>query len=503
MATITNARDVLLQAAPTRVAPAARWSSAVVDWSAIVGLARPQTNADVTADVLNAGVTVNAVGGGLTLDTAGAVRGGQTAYNTGVGFFLGYQEGAYRVSLGNPQTGQFLRWDGYNLTLAGALDYGFVTGTRPPANADNTSAGLNAGVTVTAGGLTLAGGAIRAGQTDFSVGAGFYLGWQTSVVRISLGNAATGQSLTWDGTSLKMAGEFAGRITTGVGRGSDGGAFSVAADGSCFVSNLTCENILTTNFTRTFTPALHGVTMGPVPAVFGQVAFENPTTGSSYMAGVRGHNAKSGSGGAIAMGNGFDFYADGIGTNYGPFTGTHDALTLRSGPAITPGQIVVDTTLIERSGWSGTLFEVELSSQANQAGVLGVVCAPAQPLSAVQPSAFIEEWAQRPSPPHEQGAASQAQAFGLVTRMKPSYWALQDSHDHLAVNALGEGQLLVCGEGGDIARGDLIVTSSTPGVGMRQADNLVRSVTVAKAREALVFAEGAAPQPLACIYLCG
>ena len=48
------------------------------------------------------------------------------------------------------------------------------------------------------------------------------------------------------------------------------------------------------------------------------------------------------------------------------------------------------------------------------------------------------------------------------------------------VNSVGEGGIWVCDEGGDFANGDLIVSSSLPGVGCRQRDDVVRSHTAAK-----------------------
>lgn len=55
--------------------------------------------------------------GTITMDTAGYIRGGQTAYNTGTGFFLGYSTSAYKFSIGVP-TGDYLTWDGTNLTVS-------------------------------------------------------------------------------------------------------------------------------------------------------------------------------------------------------------------------------------------------------------------------------------------------------------------------------------------------------------------------------------------------
>lgn len=64
------------------------------------------------------------VEGNLTLNTSAHIKGGQTGYNTGTGFFLGYSSG-YKFSLGNP-SGDHLLWDGSALTLSGALNAGSI-----------------------------------------------------------------------------------------------------------------------------------------------------------------------------------------------------------------------------------------------------------------------------------------------------------------------------------------------------------------------------------------
>jgi len=61
----------------------------------------------------------------------------------------------------------------------------------------------------------------------------------------------------------------------------------------------------------------------------------------------------------------------------------------------------------------------------------------------------------------------------------------------------------VCGENGDIEAGDLIVTSSMPGKGMKQADDIVRSYTVARSREAITFSSPTEVKMIACIFLSG
>ena len=71
------------------------------------------------------------------------------------------------------------------------------------------------------------------------------------------------------------------------------------------------------------------------------------------------------------------------------------------------------------------------------------------------------------------------------------------------MNALGEGQINVCGEGGDLDVGDLITTSSMPGKGMKQDGDIIRNYTVAKCRENVTFKNKKQVKMVACIYLCG
>jgi hypothetical protein len=58
--------------------------------------------------------------GTVTLNTSGYVRGGQTDYNTGTGFFLGYSGAAYKLSIGDSTTSNSLTWDGSLLSVNGS-----------------------------------------------------------------------------------------------------------------------------------------------------------------------------------------------------------------------------------------------------------------------------------------------------------------------------------------------------------------------------------------------
>ncbi len=89
--------------------------------------------------------------GNITLDAVGFIRGGQTAYNTGVGFWLGYSTG-YKLSIGNP-AGNFLTWDGSVIAINGTI---VITGGSGYANiSDKPTAlsGINSGEGTKLGGI--------------------------------------------------------------------------------------------------------------------------------------------------------------------------------------------------------------------------------------------------------------------------------------------------------------------------------------------------------------
>ena len=189
-----------------------------------------------------------------------------------------------------------------------------------------------------------------------------------------------------------------------------------------------------------------------------------------------------------------DLYINGDITATGtitPFTGMHDGLMADTAtPEI--GDILVDTEVLIKRNVSNTLCLMESCSSANQP-TIGIYSGERAdgyiPVSAasdpVTPDRNITNWDHENSP-----------------ELDPQYAPLFTNRKTIIVNALGEGQVNVCGEGGNIQAGDLIVTSSTLGKGMKQADDILRSYTVAKAREAATFS-GSEIKQIACIYLCG
>lgn len=62
----------------------------------------------ITANELSTSITY---AGTIIVDTAGNIRSGQTAYNTGTGWWVGNDGGTPKLSIGNP-SGFFMTWDG-------------------------------------------------------------------------------------------------------------------------------------------------------------------------------------------------------------------------------------------------------------------------------------------------------------------------------------------------------------------------------------------------------
>jgi len=89
---------------------------------------------------------------GINVGVTGHIRGGQTDYVSGTGFFLGYSGAAYKFSIGS--TTQYLTWDGTSLTILG--------------NTDNVKA---AGTYVLASGLT----EVQVNQTNYFKVREFYI----------------------------------------------------------------------------------------------------------------------------------------------------------------------------------------------------------------------------------------------------------------------------------------------------------------------------------------
>ena len=251
---------------------------------------------------------------------------------------------------------------------------------------------------------------------------------------------------------------------------SGGGATQFSSPGG-----FTCQVINTSNGSGAF---------GPYCAVDAQTT---DTSGGKVRLGV------SGTDGGWAV----EAYSGGIyGAVTAPFTGAHEGMLLKTADCDV-GDILVDGSMLVVK-IDDSFGEVHRSTQANQNCPVGV-------LSKIRdqwhtPIAFVDQ----------EATAALYDEF-TPTKLNPSPGQVtthsaddyKDAYRLVSFNAIGEGAINVCGEGGNISKGDLIVTSSTPGKGMKQVDDIVRSYTVAKAREDVTFSGPDDIKTVACIYLCG
>lgn len=151
--------------------------------------------------------------GAVILDAAGFVRGGQTYYNTGSGFWMGYSGGAYKFSLGSSSQG--ITWDGSNLTINGG---GTFTGALSAAT--GTFAGsLSAATGTFAGNLSAAGGTFSG---SLSAAGGTFAGTLTAAAV----NAVNTVNIAGDALYVSLSSEWSGNDVI-----SGGGRYAYTANG--------------------------------------------------------------------------------------------------------------------------------------------------------------------------------------------------------------------------------------------------------------------------------
>lgn len=245
------------------------------------------------------------VGGALTVSTAGSFASGQSAYDTGTGWWMEYNSGTPRMSLGN-SVGNKLTWDGSTLSITGTFTAsagtigGFSIGADYVRDAANsfglastvtggddvrfwagdtfanrataplriteagaivaTSATITGAITASSGSITGAfsvlaslsigtAGNIKSGQTAYNTGTGFFMEYNAGTPRLSIGDTTTSNSLTWDGSNLSINGTALTNNDV-FGDGSDGDV-TISGDTTLttdmYYNNLTVDNGFTLN----------------------------------------------------------------------------------------------------------------------------------------------------------------------------------------------------------------------------------------------------------------
>lgn len=317
-----------------------------------------------------------------------------------------------------------------------------------------------------------------------------------------------GGSITTDTLSVakvknNTSGTFNSFVTFGLGTGSVIGGYS--AGGAFSSSDLNYYGGLFANTSTGFalgagTRNTSSADIGAIVAVgYGNSTFSTFRHAAYLGTGVSGGTFMTGGASSLQSAVTADIrlaYFTG-GTSYAyyitsgaafPFTAGHDALQLLTEDVPEVGDIMVDVELIAAPTINDSITKMTKSTSANQKGAIGV-------FSGVCGNEFV---------PASLGEYVEGvQGSKNVFVMKQEYSTIYETYRPIGVNAIGEGKINVCGQGGDIQIGDFIVTSNIAGKGMKQADDIARSYTVAKARENVSFANSTEIRQIACIYLCG
>lgn len=180
------------------------------------------------------------------------------------------------------------------------------------------------------------------------------------------------------------------------------------------------------------------------------------------------------------------------GDGYAPFTGMHEML-VRKANELVEGDLASCIRTISRDKWNNVVADVERSSTIGDRRIIGMV----SNRRALIPYDWLPGMGTRPS------GRENAELMTPVRRF------VMENYDLVTLNALGEGQMLVCGRGGDIEAGDYVCSSDLAGKGQRQndadgqPDDLLRRCTVAQAMIGVTFDDADQVKTLPVFYRCG
>jgi len=463
-------------------------------------------DADNTTAKLTTGVTLS--GGGITVGSGCQIHSdGKTAYNSSTaGFFLGWDTtptpDAYCLGIGDGSN--FLTWDGAALTFKGAIKGGSKTSAT-----DTTNTGIYIADT---GNLCLG-------------SSGNYLQWNGSTLIVSgdlkthpsVGSSQQGVHLSKTDNQMYFWGSDGSTIRqmAAIGINSVGGSYVTFKSGTSDSTNtrLAYHAYSYSQYCNFSLAVAHDCAWlecgGANTAV---------TARTSSGVGILGYSSSSTGTGIGVEGNsqstsGYDFYSSGNGSNYLPFTGTHEGLAPKNFNAEF-GDILVDVDIVVKKNLSNCICSHAITTTAQQKGVIGVYTSitdlPALTVKMDDDEYEAYKKLKDDAKPRPKKKIKQCKVAvfnkpkGLTDEDVILYENMRNQYSLITFNAVGEGQINVCDEGGNIEIGDYICTSNTPGKGMKQDDDLTHNYTVAKAREAVDWTqEPKKTKTIACIYLCG
>lgn len=387
----------------------------------------------------------------ITVSSSGNIKGGQYAYNSGSGFFLGYSGGYYKFSVGDSTSN--LTWDGSSLFVQGTGKFWY-----PSSPYDYVSLGLDGN-----------GSTVRVYRSAPSILPPLYI----------YDTANTSIASQWIyhpyGNCLDLTSDYGQNVSAWGGSGT-----TATEPVGWFAGSRQQAQLWAEGRKRSGSVSVHA---GRFRVTDGSTIVSSAICGVDSLNGLGGY---------------YCFYAE-TGT-YGPFTGSHDCLLPKT-ETVETGDILVDVELIYKKDISNTLFSVTKSTMPNQHGI-GIYVGIDYLIAEDPPACFMDT-----VNTIDEGPVYDPEGQYLYNKYSstvvPEFYEIVEDYNLAVMNAVGEGQVNVCGENGDINRGDLIVTSSMVGKGMKQADDIIRSYTVAKARESVTFASPTEVKQIACIYLCG
>ncbi|MDY0206212.1 MAG: hypothetical protein RBR82_06255 [Pseudomonas sp.] len=503
----------------------------------------PPVDADSTATKLATAGTL-ALKGTLVPENTGALKVGSVTWNTTTGAYSSGTGIAITEAgiIGANTSGVSFSID----TSGNAIFRGDITGANGTFSGNINTNGYIRGSTDTAVSLTLP----TSGATSVSSAAHYtnYSGGSYGVAAICGVNNSTSSN----GSVIGIYGAGASSAY-GVGVFGIGGNVGVIGE----PSSAEGEGVLG------FTSKTEGYAVRGGRTSAGIAVYGHSTTSSSSSIGVSGYGyhgvegkggsygglfsgssaavyATGGTHGVSAYGTTWSFYArdspesTGLTASYGPFTGAHDGV-IDNLLVVVPGDILVDIGILNKATVSDVLGLNTLSSVAKQKSVFGVFVSrrtPTIPESVIDSETgeqflinagvdvlveklntattyaeFIEVIQKADLPTaiiNRKLAPLDDSTFGPV---RDYLVTMLQTHQLAVINSVGEGMMNVVAEGGNIEAGDYICSSSTPGKGMKQDDDLLHNYTVAKAREDVVWTAeelaANAVKMIACTYHCG
>ncbi len=301
-----------------------------------------------------------------------------------------------------------------------------------------------------------------------------------------------------DGTSF-LNSVYAGKLKLDSGNGTPSAAYSTnAGTWGDLTSYFSC-----TARTGDIGFTVHKTNSGEGSAIYGEcssplqlgaaVAGYNASISSESYGGFFKANGGNGINCSTSSNSGYGLFTPNsisAGGGVFPFTGSH--ITYTKDTSLLVGQILIAEEA-QCTTVSNSLVLTTRSIGSQDKRVFGVVCRDPAPLmtNILGNRIFSEQ-------DSEEVWVIKSEYTAIVQRM------VDEGYQEIGVNAVGEGGILICSENGDIDNGDYICSSNAAGYGMKQADDLLHNYTVAKALEAVVWAnESTSTKLIACTYHCG